>query len=186
MGSQKRTRDTYTDEQKIQAVTAMVSVGGEHVLSIEALEAARKVLGAEVATSTLARWKDEYIERVRAVIGNSAQPTELDSVVNSTRQQVIQNYSNFLVSASKRVTEDVVINTASLRDLMVSQGIAIEKLILLTDISPDLSAVVKDYAHVCNRLRLDPVSLLQDYIITIQEEEPRTGSGAIDVSATPR
>ncbi len=164
----ERERPHYTEAQRIKAVTAILQC--EHGrLSIEAQQQARIVLGADVSTTTLARWIKQYQPLIETTDKSLiAKPLDIPELITSTREIVIKNLNIAVNKMSARINTDDAINGASLRDLSVSMGISIEKILLLAGRSPELDSTVTTLQSECQGTEYNPITLIEDVINAVR------------------
>ena len=168
-----RKRRTYSEREQIQAVTALLHCGhGMPILSIEGIHAARTLLGAHVATTTLGKWLVLWSDKVKETDTSLIPlPIDLPQEIITTRQQVIRNLNTTVTKISTRLTDDAVINEAKLRDLAVTMGISVEKIMLLSGINPELTALVQTLQYECEGTRHNPTTLIEDVINAVRSEK---------------
>lgn len=167
----KRQRSSFTVEQKIKAVTVMLEVGTTGPLSREAQQAARMVLGANVSTSALARWQNQYKDKVIEVNKDLApKPVNTAEIVRSTQASLVGDLIDIqrLIVGHIKASPDVVGN-ASLRDSMVSLGISADKLEQWLSISPDARDRWNKLQAVCMPAGLDPLVMFDDFLTALQK-----------------
>ena len=179
-GNQKRTRTEndgpirqrrhYSEREQVQAVTALLQCGGG--LSIEGIHAARTLLGAHVSHTTLGKWLAKWEETIKTTDTSLIPlPIDLPQEIITTRQQVIRNLNTTVTKISTRLTDDTVINEAKLRDLAVTMGISVEKIMLLSGINPELTALVQTLQYECEGTRHNPTTLIEDVINAVRSEK---------------
>lgn len=177
--SPKRSRaQHYTPDEKRAAVTAVLTVSRDHPFSIDALQAASAVLGAPVVPSTLVPWLERYRAEIEPLLPKAP---SLDSIVATTRETLTRNLSELTSKVSQHALQDKTIAEASLRDSAVVLGISIDKLSMLSGLSPAMNTLAQQLERACTLRGIDALSIMQDMIDSVIEAEPMT----IDSTAEP-
>lgn len=154
----KRKVPSYTEQEKIAVVTILLEHGG---MTVEAIDYARQLTNSNLSTNTLYKWLAAYKDKV--IAANSAlmaKPPDITSVVESTRNTLLERMSRILDKSLDRAEETV--GEAGYRDVMVGSGIAIDKIRVVASITPDVEAVLKRMAAACKEHNTTLIDYLTD------------------------
>lgn len=174
-----RIRPTYTEEEKIAAVSIMVQAGG---LRREAIAIARQIVKGNPSESTLFRWWLDYYDRVvqsRPEIVPS--PIDIGAIVDQTRDILLPKMKSIITKLMNRLDDDDVIKSATFRDTAIAFGILHDKLENMLTLSPEELAVWRRFVSACNRANYPHLTALEDYIEEL--ETPNQPGTAIAIQA---
>lgn len=174
-------RYQYTIEERTRAITVIKTLGG--TLSENALNEVDRILGRHVNKTTVWQWMKQTGD---LVISEPVQP-DYTPLIQDTRNHVIARMQSSLVKIVDRSNNDTIIEAASLKELMLSAAIAIDKLKQFAGISPELEHEVSLLQQACLRTGDDPVSLIHDLRNQVEatphDSSSASGEGDIVVDA---
>jgi hypothetical protein len=136
---------TFTADEKIAAVTAMVLANRDHPLSYASQEAARAQLGEDAHTSTLDDWYKQYSKEVMAKLPAITK----EAVVKDTYDSILESYQEVRRKGLERAKQDAVINEAKFDKLMLGIAIAQTKIDEMIGISPAIFALLQRIEQGC-------------------------------------
>jgi hypothetical protein len=137
----------------------------DHPTSIDSVSAARAVLNAPIAHTTLLTWLAQYKDQVSALM--PVKPT--------TQELVTQQYNATIQQWSEveRVSLDHLVNSgkideSSARDAAVVAGIARTHLAKMISLDSALVDSVTKLQAVCQRIGIDVKSVIDDYVTVLE------------------
>lgn len=152
----ERMRLHYTEQDKIRAVTIVLSMGG---MTYEAMEQVRLLLNNNKLSYTcLHRWVKRYKEQVQAVVKTPS----LETTVAETQDIVVQQMLDARAKYLERLNQQEVVNQTSARDAGVITGILTDKVKDMTSVTPDEIAMIRKFRMLGVRTGHDHLSYLQD------------------------
>lgn len=182
--SPKRSPATYYPPAlKIQACVAALTVNPEHPTSQAAMDAAKAILNADIAPSTISLWIRQNETELTALMPapNTAQ------LVNETQQAVVAKWLQLEDKALDALLDEKMnkLGTSSARDLAVVAGISRTHLSKMVGIDPTFLPLAVRFQNVCERLGL-PVEVLEDYIMVLERRAlPPISVNAADPAIEP-
>lgn len=165
------TKQRYTREQKIAAVTAARTVGRDFPMSNAAVTAARQVVGYPISLQTLSNWLTEFGPLVESAIPELA-PRPTEAIVAETRDSILADLVKIQKKAINHLINSKAIDQSSARDASVVLGVTTDKIKAMTDIDPAISTIVRRLMDLCQRTNIDPVSLFEDFESIVQSQLP--------------
>lgn len=153
-----RQRSHYSEQDKIKAVTIVLSYGG---MTYEAMEEARRYLNNnKLSYTSMHQWIRRYKDKVLAVTP-SLKPS-LESTVTETLDVVVQQMLDARTKYLNRLNQDEVVNQTSARDAGVITGILTDKVKDMTGVTPDETAMIRKFRMLGVRSGRDHLAYLQD------------------------
>lgn len=157
----------YTREERIAAVTIMLSLGG---MTVESINAVRLRLNSNISTTSLARWLSEYGDEVKAAKADIIpKPTSTIELVQSAQANLVNDLvdiQNMIVTSIKSHPEQV--DEASLRDKTVSLGITSDKIERWLPMTPEARDRWSQLQQMCLHYNLDPIAVFDDMLLGLQ------------------
>jgi transposase-like protein len=165
----RTSKRTYTPQEKIAAVTAMILANRDHPLSYASIAAARAQLGEDVHTSSLDDWHKQYSKDILATLPAISK----EAVVQDTYDSVLAGYQAVVRKGLDRAQQDTVINDAKFDKLMLGIAIAQTKMNEMIGISPAIYALLQRIEQGCALNHIDLEQALTDIGDHLHSKAPR-------------
>ncbi len=152
----------YDEETKRRAVAAMYGTNRDHPYSQASIKAAYTVIGNSVSNQTLEQWFATYHEEIQAALPQAATDVE---IVKQTQDRLVSDLSAIQQMIIGHVKGNPkVLESASLRDSMVSLGIASDKIEAWLGMSAGARERWNKLQHLCAKHGLDAYMVFDDFI----------------------
>jgi len=150
----------YSDIDKARAIAVVRTMGG---LTKDALREVDRLLGKHVDKSVIWHWLQENPQ-----IEIEPYRPDVTAVIQDTRNHVISRMQSSLVKIVDRSNNDTVIEAASLKELMLSAAIAIDKLKQFAGLSPELEHRIGLLQQACNKANVDILDWIDSSIAQLE------------------
>lgn len=173
----------YDEETKRRAVSAMLGTNRDHPYSNASLNAAYTAIGDRVSNQTLEQWFNTYNEDARRALPQAATDVE---IVKQVQDQLVGDLSAIQQMIIGHIKGNPkVLEAASLRDSMVSLGIASDKIEAWLGMSAGARERWNKLQHKCAQHGLDPYMVFDDFIASmdayytgLEEQRHRLAAGS--------
>jgi alpha-L-fucosidase len=157
----------YTQEQKVQAVTIVVSMGGVTPASIAEVN---KLLNINIKPITLKHWQQELKPTILQAEPKLSPNDNLDvsRLVAETRRKLMVSHATTLAKVAELQGSDDVLKTASWNQLVLGGAILTDKMLLLAGRTPELDNELTGLQQDCIGTDCDPLTILQDIRKVVQ------------------
>lgn len=177
--AQPTARRLYSEEEKLKAVTAVLSVSRDHPSSYAAYDAACIAIGGKPSSGTLSLWVQRYGTQVLAAL---PQPTDAVTTITDTHASIVDDLVEIRSKMVNRLKDDAVVKLMSGRDTAVTLGITNDHLLKMTGLPVEAQARMKTFMIACGRANMDWQTAIDDYINLIERSIIQP---VIDVNALP-
>jgi hypothetical protein len=165
---QGKGKGTYTENQKIAALTAAHTASPKHPMGDVALQAARDVLGHNINVSTLFHWNTEYGSRITSAIAAiEHSDIEATGIIATTRTSVLQRFTTILDRLLSNV-EMRSFENDTLRDITILMGTIYDKIDSAVGVSPSTRIKLHTIELLCTQIGYVMDDTLDDLIVSLQ------------------
>jgi len=163
-----------------QAIAAAYTVNIDEPTSLEALTAARLVLGYDVNKGTLQKWMIKFGAEVKAVLPEDNTP----ELIAAAHDDILAHWQEVRTLSLERAKATV--HEAGYRDVMVGAGISDDHILKRQAVPVEVEMAWRRLMVDATRIGYDPIEMLVDFVEHVHQRAslppPPTTDGTLLVS----